>query len=579
MSRVTTTDRPRSSRRRSKNSPADPISPSPPPPAPSPPIEPPPLTSAYQSLTAPPPAPTSAIPEPPDTPPPLAPAYPTLPPPSAPVYSHHSLPARGPDRSSRLSQPPASYPSLPTSSYAYEDQSYPSSQDGRTSSSFPRAGDDPRWSYPAHHPSYPTSDSDRYSPASPVLNAPYPEPASPVEAYHTTTHRGNYPISQQQNTVSYFPSHYQPRQPNSALAASPTPLLQSQQSSHRHSIAHISNPIRQHSPTSTNSASPVVSHPPTPGYGYGTSSVGSYAESPPSSVSPVASTPQLPSGMVASYNSYESNSLASAGYSHPPPTTQAHPQAYDRTLPSLSPAHARDSQSQSMLHTHFNYAQTPAYSSASSAAARRASPPPVLAPIQDSRVVRRDAGATSQSVRYTSTPQAQAQPPMQSLASVSRSSGHAFTYPPPHAHSPSYAQASSSYTTAGSGSASTLAQAHMHDGGNVHGSNSSAYYYQQHQHQQHAVAPQPHGHTHGHEHGHEHREPSPDSVEAAAEQQQYLELHQPQPQRIMASHASHQYIQTGAVLGGGQAHSHSHAGHATWRGTADDYRGRGGLVQ
>ncbi|KAI0355537.1 hypothetical protein OH77DRAFT_333802 [Trametes cingulata] len=573
MSRASATDRPRSSRRRSKNSPVDPISPSPPPPAPSPPLEPPPLTSAYQSL-APPPLPSGqpAIPEPPDTPPPLAPAYPTLPPPSAPVYPQHP-----PGRSSRLSPPSAAYPSLPAASYQYEDHAYSSSQDARPSSSFARSGDDPRWAYPAHQPSYPTSESDRYSPASPVANAPYPEPASPVDAYHASTHRGYHLSQQQHDNVSYFPTHYQPSRQSSgtALAGSPAPLLHSHsqpQSSHRHSIAHISNPMRQHSPgtASTHSASPVVSHPPTPGYAYGSgapSSVGSYAESPPSSVSPVAPTPQLPSGLVAGYASYESSSLASAGYSHPPPPpAQA---TYDRTLPSLSPAHAREAQPHSTLHTHFNYAPTPTYHSAPSAPARRTSPPPVLAPIQDSRSVRRDAGAAG-SMRYASasTPQAPAQPPpMQSLASVSRSSGHAFAYPPP-SHSYAQTSGSSSYTSAGSAASASAAPAQAHGNAAVHANtgSSAAYYYQ---HQQHAVAA----------HGHGHREPSPEPVDDQ-QQQQYLELHQPQPQRVVASHASHQYIQSGAVLGGGgQAHSHSHASHGAWRTTGDEYRGRGGLVQ
>ncbi|KAI0832912.1 hypothetical protein BC628DRAFT_366646 [Trametes gibbosa] len=586
MNRATASDRPRSSRRRSRNDSLDPTSPAPPSPAPSPPLEPPPLTSAYQALVPPQPSLTD-IPEPPDTPPPLAQAYPTLPPPSAPIYPQLPLPERDTAASAR-STPEASYHSpvtYPHSSLAtaypqYEDHTYSSSQDSRASSSFGRpAGDDPRWTYPQQQ-SYPASDSDRYSPASPATHVHYTAPASPVDAYSVGTHRpsgsGGYPMSHQQESVSYY-GQFQPRQTTSGTSLATTSaqnaLAQQSQSTNRHSIAHISNPVvRQHSPTtSTNSASPVVSHPSTPGYGYVPSSMGSYAESPPGSVSPVAQTSaQLPSGMVAAptYGSYESNSLASAGYALPPPQTQSQPQttAYGRILPSLSPANARDSQTQppqvpSTLSTHFTYGQATSYGGV-----RRSSPPPVLAPIQDSRVLRRDAGAaTSQTqggMRYASPPQ----PPMQSLARVSRSSGgHAFPYPPPPtAHSPTYA--SSSYGSASSVSA----------GANANG---SGYYYQQQQQQQ--VA-------------HGHRDPSPESVGATAEQ--YLELHQPQPQRVAHTNSAHhhhahqhhdaqqqqqhaQYMQTGVGLGGG-GQAHAHAGyHPVWRAEEDYHRGRGGLVQ
>ncbi|KAJ8474383.1 hypothetical protein ONZ51_g7264 [Trametes cubensis] len=430
------------------------------------------------------------------------------------------------------------------------------------------------------------------------------------------SHRAH--LSQPQD-VSYY-GQYQPRQSsNSALAAAApgSSLVHSQPSSHRHSIAHISNPVRQHSPTgtSTQSASPAVSHPPTPAaYGGYVSSMGSYAESPPSSVSPVAPSSQLPSGLVTAYGSYESSSLASAGYTHPPsqpPSSlaqpQTQPQAYDRTLPSLSPTHARDSQpQQSVLHMSFNYAQASYHPSGP----RHASPPPVLAPIQESRILRRDPTGTSDTgMRYASPPQvmhsqtqAQAQPPpMQSLASVSRSSGHAFSYPlssqhpHSHMHSPTaYPQAPgpSAYAAGStSGSASAAPQAppghahtHAHSGGNpsaVASSSSAPYYYQ------HAYASPVHPH----------REASPEPVDGVngAVPEQYLELHQPQPQRLVTGHgqshghahghahasAGHQYLQTGAVLnassggGGGSGHpGQTHAG-ATWR--TDDYRGRGGL--
>ncbi|KAI0638677.1 hypothetical protein C8Q77DRAFT_1154289 [Trametes polyzona] len=590
MNRASASDRPRSSRRRSKHDSLDPVSPVPPTPVPSPPLEPPPLTSAYQSLAPPPPAPQppgSDIPEPPDTPPPLAQAYPTLPPPTAPIYPQLPLPGRDPVRSAR-STPEASYhspvsyahSSLATAaSYPqYDDHTYPSSQESRNSSSFGRASanDDSRWAYPQQQQSYSASGSDRYSPASPVANAQYTAPASPVDAYNVGTHRasgpGNYQMTQE--SVSYY-GQYQQRQTSTALAptvGSPGPLSQpqQQQSSHRHSIAHISNPVnRQHSPTtSANSASPIVSHPSTPGYGYVSSSMGSYPESPPGSESPVAPpSSQLPSGMVATATAYgyESNSLASAGYALPPPQPQVQhqqTQGYDRTLPSLSPVHSRESQLQMppTLTTHFNYGQSNSvsYTSGSSGVIRHASPPPVLAPIQGPRMLRRDAGAVGTqaqtgAMRYASPPQ----PPMQSLASVSRSSGggHAFSYPPPpSAHSPTYA--SSSYGSASASSASAAA------GG-------SGYYYQpshqqQHQHQQNV-------------HGHGHREPSPEPVDAGSAAEQYLELHQPQPQRH-AGH-QHQYMQTGAVLGGASAHAHAHTvHHPVWR--AEDYhRGRGGLVQ
>ncbi|KAI0677781.1 hypothetical protein C8Q78DRAFT_1074451 [Trametes maxima] len=594
MSRASANERPRSSRRRSKND-TDLASPSPPPPVPSPPLSPPPLAQAYQPIPAHSPTHPSAaaaLPEPPDTPPPLAPAYPTLPPPSAPVYSQHSLPGRDAGRSS-TSTPDAAYPSpvsythpsLAPAPYAqYEDSAYPPSQDSRTSS-FGRSADDQRWTYPQQQQqSYPTSESDRYSPVSPAANAQYADPASPVEAYNTSAPRshGNYHVSQQPQE-SYF-GHYQQRQTGSALGSvtSPTPLAPSQQSSHRHSIAHISNPVRQHSPTSTTSASPVVSHPPTPGYGgYMASSMGSFAESPPGSVSPVAPASQLPSGMVATYGSYETNSLASAGYTHPPQaqtsapvqTQAAHPTSqagYARTLPSLSPVHARgDGQAQSSLATHYNYGQTPSYHTVpSNASIRRTSPPPVLAPIQGSRVVRRDSAGVP-TMRYASPaqlpPQAQTQtqPAIQSLATVGRSSGHAYSYPPTsHSHShphsqahpqtpPAYSQAPSSYAPGGSGSGTGSGSAQA-----AGSTSASAFYY-----------------THA-------RDASPEAAE------QYLELHQPQPQRVVAgsapthahTHAAHghQYMQTGAALTHAHAHS-GHSGHSAWR--TDDYRGRNSLVQ
>ncbi|KAL7282803.1 hypothetical protein ACG7TL_004280 [Trametes sanguinea] len=560
MNRASAVDRPRSSRRRSDISASiDPVSPSPPPPIPSPPLEPPPLTPAYQPI--PPPAALSAVPEPPDTPPPLTPAYPTLPPPTAPVpvYSQHHFPGRDPTRSSR-STPDTSYHSpvayghqtLPGASYPHYEDSHPysSSQDNRSSSSFHRTADDPRWAY---QQPYSTSDPDRYSPASPVH---YPDSASPVDSYHTAGagSRGTHHLVQPQEPSSYFGHYSSSRQGTSALAAATTAppsasavsLAASQPpSSHRHSIAHISNPVRPHSPS--HSASPVVSQPPTPAAAYAyvsSASVGSYAESPPSSVSPVAPASQLPSGMVAAtYGSYESNSLASAGYTHPPPPPSAstQPQAYDRTLPSLS----REPQPQSILHTPFHYGQT-AYPDP------RRSPPPILAPIQDTRTVRRESATPS--VRYAS-------PPMQSLASVSRGSGHALSYPPTsHQHSPTYPQPSYSYGASPS--------AHPHGSGHAPASSGHpAYYYQ------HAVVPQ--------------REASPEAVGGAAEQYLEVELHPSQTHRGMPAghphqHASHQYLQTGAVMGGsagggGGGGGQAHSAHGTWR--AEDYRGRGGLVQ
>ncbi|KAI8989929.1 hypothetical protein BD414DRAFT_321173 [Trametes punicea] len=578
MNRASVADSSRASRRRSK---LPSLGPEPPLPIPSPPLEPPPLTPAFPSAHS--SQPPSSIPEPPNTPPPLTPAYPTLPPPSAPVYPQHSLAVRDASRSSR-STPDTAYHSpvsyghstLPAPPYhQYDEQLYSSSQDSRTSS-FHRTADDPRWTYHPQSQPYPASESDRYSPASPAADARYPEPPSPVETYGAgaASHRAH--LSQPQEPTSYL-GHYPPRHGDSALAAaataSPVRSIQSQHpSSHRHSLAHISNPIRQHSPISTHSASPVVSQPPTPAYGHVPSSVGSYAESPPSSVSPVAPASQLPSGMVTNYSSYESSSLASAGYTHPPPlptppSTQSQLQTYDRALPSLSSSYTRDSQQPSLPHPHLTYAQGPAFH-----AQRRTSPPPVLAPIQDSRVVRRDiSGANEMGMRYASPPQGQSA--VQSLASVSRSSGHAFSYPAtshphPHSHSPTYAQTSASYGAVSSGSASASAQTPADTHPNVHGSvghahsSSSAYYYA------HAGAPQTQGQMHSH------LEASAEPVERAAEQ--YTQLHQPQPQRIATGHANHHhYVQTGPVLGGGQTGPSTHA--QTWR--AEDYRGRGGLVQ
>ena len=341
MNRASASDRSRSNRKRSKND--SPNSVSPPPPIPSPPLEPPALTQAYPTLP-------SGLPEPPNTPPPLAPAYPTLHPPIAPAFPQQTLSARESSRSSR-STPEAAYYSpvsyghsslapVPASShpqYHHEEVAYPPSSQGSRASSFGRPGDDPRWSYPSQgEQSYPASESDRYSPVSPATNSNghYQEPASPVESLHGH-HRAHSQVQghvqmSPQDTVSYYNQYHQTAarqsQPNTAgtTSASPVSLSQSQPStsSHRHSIAHISNPIRQHSPTSTNSASPVVSTPPTPGYGY-VSQMGAYAESPPGSLSPVTpGPPQQQQHVVPVYNSYESNSLASAGYSHPPPAAQ-----------------------------------------------------------------------------------------------------------------------------------------------------------------------------------------------------------------------------------------------------------------
>ncbi|TBU24003.1 hypothetical protein BD311DRAFT_730447 [Dichomitus squalens] len=640
MNRASANDRSRSRKRSKQDSPN---SPSPPPPVPSPPLDPPPLAQAYPTLPA-------GVPEPPDTPPPLAQAYPTLPPPTAPAYPQQSAAAAS--RSSR-STPEAAYyspvsyahPSLasaPSSSHAsyHEDVPYPPSSQGSRASSFGRPGDDPRWPY--HHQgeqSYSASESDRYSPISPVANSNghYPEPASPVESLnsHHRAH-GQAPGHVQMSphdSVSYFNHYHQsaPRQsqPNTAgpTSASPVPLSISQQptSSHRHSIAHISNPIRQHSPTSTNSASPVVSTPPTPGYGYLPTGMGAYAESPPGSLSPATPAPpqQHPSAVVPVYNSYESSSLASAGYSQPPPgqvqhVQSQHPQQqqqmYDRTLPALTATHAREPQS-TLPHTHFNYAPQTTYQSGSMGSSNRYnSERPILAPIVDSRVLRGDASAAA-GLRYASAsspqpqplaqPQAQQQPPMQSLANAGRGSGstahHAFSYPP-HSQQiqtpvpqPSHAHATASetsYTSAaayGHTSSSTVptpvsshGHGHSHSPSHSNGhlthpthpssasSSTQEYYY-------HAVPTHPHGQ----------REPSPEGAEVDPAADQYLELHQPQPQRAaLPAHASHQYIQPqpaapGAMMAGHTHHGHGHGHHhvphhPVWR-SVDDYRGR--LVQ
>ena len=650
MNRASANDRSRSARKRSKQD--SPHSPSPPPPIPSPPLEPPPLAQAYSALPA-------GVPEPPNTPPPLAQAYPTLPPPTAPVYPQQSLSARAASRSSR-STPEATYyspvtyahPSLasapPSShnSYHHEDVSYPPSSQGSRASSFGRPGDDPRWSYHGQgEQSYAASESDRYSPVSPAANSNghYPEPASPVESLNGH-HRANgqapgHVQMSPQDSVSYFNHYQQPAarhsQPNTAgpTSGSPVSLSQAQPlaSSHRHSIAHISNPIRQHSPTSTNSASPVVSTPPTPGYGYVPTGLGAYAESPPGSLSPVTPAPpqQHPSAVMPMYNSYESSSLASAGYSQPPPgQTHQHvqpqqhhqQQMYDRTLPALTATLAREPQSQSAMHPHphFNYTQQGSYQSGSMGPSDRYNPDrPILPPIVDSRVLRGDANASAAAgLRYASAsspqpqslpqsqsqPQAPQQPPMQSLTSASRGPGstahHAFSYPShsqqmqtpvpqsSHAHA---AAPESSYTPAaayGHTSSSTVptpvsSHGHSHTHSPSHGNGHAAlthsstpssttqeYYY-------HAVPT------------HAQREPSPEGADVDPAADPYLELHQPQPQRAaVPAHAGHQYIQPqaaapSAMMAGhthhGHGHHHHHAAHhPVWRGV-DDYRGR--LVQ
>ncbi|KAI1791042.1 hypothetical protein LXA43DRAFT_449442 [Ganoderma leucocontextum] len=594
MNRASASDRSRSTRKRSKNDSPHSASPPPPPPIPSPPLEPPALTQAYPTLP-------SGLPEPPDTPPPLAQAYPTLPPPIAPAFPQQSLSARPSSRSSR-STPEATYyspvsyahPSLapvPTPSHPqyHEEVAYPPSSQGSRASSFGRPGDDPRWPYHSQgEQSYPASESDRYSPVSPVTNSNghFQEPASPVESLHGH-HRAHSQVQghvqmSPQDSVSYFNHYHQPAarqpQPNTAgpTSASPVSLSQSQpsSSSHRHSIAHISNPIRQHSPTSTNSASPVVSTPPTPGYGYVSQTMGTYAESPPGSLSPVTPVPpQQQQHAVPVYNSYESSSLASAGYSHPPPAQTQHvpqqqqqqqQQMYDRTLPALTATHAREPQAPSSMHpqTHFNYAQQQAAyqpnSNSMGVSDRYGSERPVLAPLVGSRVMRGDPGGSNPSgvVRYAS-PQ-----PQQPLASrVAGSAHHAFSYtphsqvqpnqmqvsPPQSAHPHSaHSQSEAPYTPTGGYGQAASPQS------NAHAQSEGEYYYQV------------------QAHAHAQREPSPDEV--AGGQEQYLELHQPQPR---PPHASHQYIQTGAVMHG-HGHGHGHAAHPVWRGV-EDYRGR--LVQ
>ncbi|KAI0757919.1 hypothetical protein C8Q74DRAFT_286896 [Fomes fomentarius] len=669
MTRASASDRSKAAARRRKQPSAEPISPSPPPPPPSPPLEPPPLVPAYSAI----PTIPSQIPEPPDTPPPLTPAYPTatLPPPTTAVYNPHnphpSSSSRSPSLTPDAVYSPVEYahPSLPPTQhshyphYAHQDDlnSYPPSSQNtsRASSSFGRPAGDSRWSYPTQsHPQgqqpYPHSDSDRFSPISPANGAPthahYSEPVSPADSI-SAHHRGQHMQMQQQqqdNTyfnhysaarqsagaspVSFSQTHSQPSQSQIASLSLPPPT------SHRHSIAHISNPIRQHSPTATStaSASPVVSSPPTPGYpsgGYAshahsmTTGAGGYAESPPGSLSPVSQThphthaqPNAQPQVMQVYSSYESSSLASAGYTHPPPQPAQSPEIqsqmdvqqqqqqqqsqqqqqqqapYDRTLPALT--------------MHYDYAQSASYHpSHPSERYTNSSPRPVLAPLHDShpRVGRADPGsrypsgagsgtgsysngsspqpspyAHTQTQGHTQT-QPQQQQAMQSLASVSRPQPqpqhHAFPYPA-HSHvsqaqSPHSAGESTSYTH---GPASAYAPASVSV--SVPSASASGYYYQP---------------------SHMARDPSPDSAEAdvGAGTGAYLEveLHQPQPQRNLGGHASQtqsqshqqQYMQTLAA-GHGHVHGQGHGGHGhgqgqgypgqhlvhpVWR--ADDYRG------
>ncbi|TFK83825.1 hypothetical protein K466DRAFT_602531 [Polyporus arcularius HHB13444] len=606
MSRANSS-RPRSSRRRSANTdpPMSPLAPSPPLAPPSPPIDPPPLAQAY--------------PEPPDTPPPLAPAYPTL---TAPIYTQQ-LSARDSSRSSRTT-PDAAYHSpvsyahaqlASASGYPAQYQSDdgavtnaypPSSHSSRASTSYGRVTDDGRWPYHASQGaqgtqgdhSYPASEPDRYSPSSgspanAAAAGQYPHPISPVDSLggHARYGHGDVQMSPQESAPNgaYFNQPYarQAQNQNSAVppSASPVPYGHAASqpgplppSSHRHSIAHIShpNPVRQHSPSalSTSSASPVVSTPPTPAYGFVGMGGYSNTESPPENVSPVT-----PGTGQAVYSSYESSELAGAGYSHPPPAPMAPHVGYDasRTLP--VPVHARDphahTHGQAQLHFDYGQAQAQTGYAGEVGDGRGYSPRPVLAPIQDVRT----RGAENGRYAGAGSPQ----PPMQSLASVSRHQQHQQQQTQQQQHAFAYPEASASGASTSVGSTSTAAagtythpppgyaHAHAHgtssaygngngngnDGGYAHAAGSSSgsaeYYYHPHQHAQ--------------------RERSPEVEEA---EYGCLELHQPQPQ------AQRQYMQTGAGAGGqAQGHGHGH-GHPVWR--AEGYvpvgaHVRGRLVQ
>ena len=282
-----------------------------------------------------------------------------------------------------------------------------------------------------------------------------------------------------------------------------------------------------------------------------------------SPVTPAPSAQHSPP-IVPVYNSYESSSLASAGYSHPP-SQQPQPQqlGYGRTLPAPTSVHATESSAQPALATHFNYGQAPPYHpSASSAADRYGSSRPVLAPIQDTRVMRGEPAPATTAMRYPSSsqtqsqPQAQAQPPMQQpLASMGRDSAsgaHPYSYAS-QPQAPAHASSAHGYTASVSAGeapppspythAPTYSAAHAYSG-----------YYS------HAPAPTSH---------HAPRDASPDTDPAA---DPYLELHQPQPQRVLPPPAQHQYLQPTEVL----ASQHGHqTQHPVWR--ADEYRGR--LVQ
>ncbi|KAH9939417.1 uncharacterized protein BXZ73DRAFT_43711 [Epithele typhae] len=605
MTRAGNVDRSRSSRRRSRI-PSD--DPSPPPPIPEPPLEPPPLTPAYGQ-----PPMLQGIPEPPDTPPPLTQAYPTLPPHSAPAYPQQSAypTDRGPTTSSRSSpdgtyRSPVSYPhsSLeppqPTyGPYHSEDSTYPSSSHAsRAPSTFGRPPDS-RWgAYQSQgEQSYPPSESDRYSPVSPATTTGhYTEPPSPAESYH---HHGHVQVSAHPSQSYYNAYPPAPRQGQSVTAvpssASPVPMPPSQQlqSSYRHSIAHISNP-QHHSPTSTNPASPAASDPQTPAYGYVPQSMGNYADSPPESLSPV--TPAQHSPAIV-YNSYESNSLASAGYAHPassqsaPAHSQSHSQeqshshAYDRTLPALTTTHPHGAEtpSQVLPVTHFNYntAHSSYHSAPSSvsttgpgagAMERYNSPLPVLAPIQDMRVMRGDQVPGPAPMRYQSSPQptqhhhhhhqqapAAMQPPMSRPEQH-----HTFSYPPQgHSHSPP----SSAHAHGHVHSLPTPVEpAASYGYGNAHASTSA------HQSGSFAAPPAPStgyytpSHHQTHAHGQHGREPSPEA-------EQYLELHQPQPTRVTLPPpgTTHQYMQPSEVLAP-HGHASAHVARGVWRAETQQFR-------
>lgn len=146
-------------------------------------------------------------------------------------------------------------------------------------------------------------------------------------------------------------------------------------STSRHSIAHISHPYEHPPPTSPHLVSPLESQSPTPVFSVASPVSRSHYHETRESDNSVASLTRHPSSNSAS-SQYDSNSLSSAGYS------QSMSNIHDTSQSHVSPSHGAYSTLSSQYsnpHDSLAHLILPA---------RYDSPPPILAPIQDERVIR-----------------------------------------------------------------------------------------------------------------------------------------------------------------------------------------------